>query len=168
MVSLLLWPRSRAVPCIHVNSSEVAAPAVGTEFEPAVRTAFERAARTIAKNFVLSWSQSCPHCAFIWKLETSIGRFDRERDGKKFCSCKDCSEEYLTERAVRWNRVVSETVASSAPSPTRWVVFDPFSSTLALGGQACAKKDSAHWLAPARLIMTQQLLHLVHSHPAFR
>lgn len=125
--------------------------------------AFETAVRTSVQNFIRSWSQSCPKCLFIWKLETSIGHFDRERGGKKFCSCKQCSEEYLTERAVRWNRIVAEVVRNSNVSPTRWLLFDTFISTARLGGEVCAKKDAAHWLAPARLIMTQQLLLLLHT-----
>ena len=130
--------------------------------------AFENAARTSTEHFIRSWSQSCPSCVFIWKLETSIGRFDRDREGKKFCSCRDCTESYLTERAIRWNDIVSDVVTRSTTASGRWVLFDPFSSTMALGGQTCAKKDSAHWLAPARFVMTQQLLQLLHSHPAMR
>ena len=130
--------------------------------------AFENAARISTENFVRSWTQSCSTCVFVWKLETSIGRFDRDRDGKRFCSCRECTESYLTERAIRWNTIVTDVVAKSATLSARWVLFDPFSSTMALGGQACAKKDSAHWLAPARFVMTQQLLQLLHSHPIFR
>ncbi|KAL1514479.1 hypothetical protein AB1Y20_003578 [Prymnesium parvum] len=127
--------------------------------------AFEAAARVSTRHFVRRWSAACPACLFIWRLETSIGAFDRERDGKKFCACAECTESYLTERAVRWNAVVAEVVGGAhamvPPAGAEWMLFDPFSSTKALGGAACAKRDAAHWLAPARVIMTQQLLHLL-------
>ena len=129
---------------------------------------FERAVRTSVHNFVQSWSHSCPQCVFFWKLETSIGEFDRERGGKSFCTCKQCSEAYLTERAVRWNRVVSEVISGRTESLPRWLSLDPFSSTTGLGGMKCAKQDGAHWLAPARLIMTQQLMLTIQFHPALR
>lgn len=127
----------------------------------AAMQAFEHAARVSTQNFIRSWSRSCPKCIFVWKLETSIGTFDRERDGKKFCSCRECTEGYLTERAVRWNTVVADAIRSRNMTSARWFILDTYSATSALGGESCAKKDSAHWLAPARFIMSQQMLTLM-------